>query len=174
MAAVMSPKHPPQLPWYRQFWPWVLIGLPATAVIASLTTVYIAVKGRDSLVVDDYYKAGLAINQELGRDRLAGSLGVNARLQVEDGLLTVDLTALQSLDESALVLRLRHPTLAARDLELTLSRIDTDRYSVRLPELAQAYWHVELAPDHRAWRLTGRWAAPAERSLRLSPAVLKE
>ena len=30
-------------PWYRQFWPWFVIALPASAVIAGLTTVWIAV-----------------------------------------------------------------------------------------------------------------------------------
>ena len=32
-------------PWYRQFWPWFLIVLPGSVVVAALTTVYIANKG---------------------------------------------------------------------------------------------------------------------------------
>ena len=50
------------LPWYRQFWPWFLICLPGSVVVAALTTMYIAHKGADDLVVDEYYKEGLAIN----------------------------------------------------------------------------------------------------------------
>ena len=38
------------LPWYKQFWPWFLIALPASAVIASLYTVSLAVRTTDSLV----------------------------------------------------------------------------------------------------------------------------
>ena len=38
-------------PWYRQFWPWFLICLPASAVIASLYTVSLAFRTTDSLVV---------------------------------------------------------------------------------------------------------------------------
>ena len=38
-------------PWYRQFWPWFIIALPASAVVAGLTTVWIAMQTTDSLVV---------------------------------------------------------------------------------------------------------------------------
>lgn len=40
-------------PWYRQFWPWFIIALPAAAVIASLITLYLAVSRPVQLVVDD-------------------------------------------------------------------------------------------------------------------------
>ncbi|NOR18755.1 MAG: hypothetical protein GQ538_01535 [Xanthomonadales bacterium] len=40
-------------PWYRQFWPWFIIALPASAVIASLITFYLAVSRPDHLVVED-------------------------------------------------------------------------------------------------------------------------
>ena len=49
-------------PWFKQFWPWFLIILPGTVVIASLATVIIAFKGADDVVSKDYYKEGLAIN----------------------------------------------------------------------------------------------------------------
>jgi len=39
-------------PWYRQFWPWFIIALPASAVIASLITFYLAVSRPDYLVVE--------------------------------------------------------------------------------------------------------------------------
>ncbi len=41
------------LPWYRQFWPWFIIALPASAVIASFITLYLAISRPDPLVVDD-------------------------------------------------------------------------------------------------------------------------
>ena len=42
--------HPP---WYRQFWPWVLIAIPLLTVIASGFTFWLAVSNPDYLVVDD-------------------------------------------------------------------------------------------------------------------------
>lgn len=40
-------------PWYRQFWPWFLIALPAAAVVASMITLWLAVTNKDPLVVED-------------------------------------------------------------------------------------------------------------------------
>ncbi|MCW8926282.1 MAG: FixH family protein [Xanthomonadales bacterium] len=40
-------------PWYRQFWPWFIIALPASAVVAGLLTLWIAMSNPDYLVIDD-------------------------------------------------------------------------------------------------------------------------
>ncbi|MDX1461386.1 MAG: FixH family protein [Xanthomonadales bacterium] len=39
-------------PWYRQFWPWVLIAIPAAAVIGSMIVLWLAVSRPDPLVVE--------------------------------------------------------------------------------------------------------------------------
>ena len=41
------------LPWYKQFWPWFIIALPASAVIASFFTLWLAISNPDHLVVDE-------------------------------------------------------------------------------------------------------------------------
>ena len=41
------------LPWYRQFWPWFIIALPASAVIASFITLWLAISNPDHLIVTD-------------------------------------------------------------------------------------------------------------------------
>lgn len=41
------------LPWYRQFWPWFIIALPASVVIASFYTLWLAISHPDQLVVDE-------------------------------------------------------------------------------------------------------------------------
>ena len=43
----------PEPPWYRQFWPWFIIALPASAVIASLISLYLAITRPDYMVVED-------------------------------------------------------------------------------------------------------------------------
>ena len=40
-------------PWYKQFWPWFIIALPASVVIASFFTLYLAITNPDQLVVTD-------------------------------------------------------------------------------------------------------------------------
>ena len=48
-----NPLPGQDLPWYRQFWPWFIIALPAAAVIASFITLWLAISHPDYLVVDD-------------------------------------------------------------------------------------------------------------------------
>ncbi len=38
------------LPWYRQFWPWFLVVLPAASVALSFFTLYMALEGGDAVV----------------------------------------------------------------------------------------------------------------------------
>jgi len=40
-------------PWYKQFWPWFIIALPASAVIASFITLWLAVSNPVHIVVSE-------------------------------------------------------------------------------------------------------------------------
>lgn len=61
-------------PWYAQRWPWLLMLGPALVVVVSSYTIYLAYSRQDAMVVDDYYKQGKAINQDLRRDRAASAM----------------------------------------------------------------------------------------------------
>jgi len=40
-------------PWYKEPWPWVIISIPAAAVIMGFITLYLALTHPDYLVVKD-------------------------------------------------------------------------------------------------------------------------
>ncbi len=40
-------------PWYREPWPWIIIGLLSATVIASLITLWIALANPDHRVIDE-------------------------------------------------------------------------------------------------------------------------
>ena len=142
------------LTWYRQFWPWFLILLPATVVVAAVSTMIIANSGADDLVVDDYYKSGLAINQRLIKEEQAAALGINSQLTFEGLEVEVILTAPQL--PGRLSLQLSHPMEADRDFTVELPRVGTSHYRAPLPEPVAARWHWILEPAEQAeWRLTG-------------------
>ena len=77
MSATMNDIEP----WYKQFWPWFLMALPASAVIGGIITIVIAMTNPDGLVKDDYYKAGLGINRTLEREQQAATLGLSAAIE---------------------------------------------------------------------------------------------
>ena len=52
MTAPRNDEPDRSRPWYREPWPWVLIALPLSAVIASLVTLWIALSNPDHLAVD--------------------------------------------------------------------------------------------------------------------------
>ncbi len=40
------------IPWYRQFWPWFIISIPATAVIGGFIMLFIAIRHPDPVIID--------------------------------------------------------------------------------------------------------------------------
>lgn len=49
----MNPAEQAHPPWYRQFWPWVIIAIPSMAVIGGIFTFWLAVSNPETLVVDE-------------------------------------------------------------------------------------------------------------------------
>lgn len=142
------------LPWFRQFWPWFLIALPGAVVIASFYTLYLAINHSDDLVVDDYYKSGLAINRQLEKQQQAQALGIAASLTITPEQVTV---ALQGpVTAATLELALSHPLEADRDFSIPLRQIAPRVYQGLLETEVTARWHWQLRdPDDPAWHLDG-------------------
>lgn len=148
-----------EIPWYRQFWPWFLISLPAAVVVAGVSTVGISWRYADNLVADDYYKQGLAINRRLSEDRRAAAQRLVATLHVEHGgrIRVVLLGALAPRPDH-LQLLLQHPTRRELDRHFVLSRNDAG-YSVDTDDQLSGRWYTTLrslaSEDQHVWRLKG-------------------
>lgn len=152
-------------PWYRHGWVWFLVGIPASAVIAGSITIWIAVTHSDSLVADDYYKEGRAINQRLEKDAQATTLGVSlqAELPRSSGAgqtIYVSFSANPGVNApEAIRLRLSHPTIDRMDILATLLPTpgSANRYSTELPEIGAGRWYVQLEDDASQWRVKTTW-----------------
>lgn len=151
---------PAAKPWYREPWPWFLISLPASAVVAGIVTVWIAATNADGLVVGDYYKAGLAINQTLERDDAARALGLRATLQEADGALSLSLQGTLAEWPDQIALSLAHPTRPGMDQSLVLNHAGGGTYRAALPPLPAGKWHAQLSDAAATWRLAGVLYAP--------------
>jgi hypothetical protein len=69
--------------WYREPWPWIAMSGPALAVIGCVISIYLAVRGADPVVDEDYYQHGLQINQRLQREQQVKDLRRQTEGQVE-------------------------------------------------------------------------------------------
>ena len=156
-------------PWYRQFWPWFIIALPASAVVAGLYTVWLAMQTGDSLVVHSDDGMNVVTERNLGAEREAMRLGLSATvdIQLQTGVVTVLLSsAMDAALPAALQLRLRHSTMASRDVDVQLLQA--------MPNAAgDAVWagHFNTPPDGRyqmilssgeAWRLSTDWSGQSQ------------
>lgn len=140
-------------PWYRQPWPWILISIPFGAVVAGIATLIIAIESPNALVVDDYYKAGLAINQEKDHLRLARDLAVDGFLRADDREISFSFTDASNVRPASLKLRAIHATRAELDNTYTLERVDQDRYRAMWSSLPPGNWYFRLEPDDGKWEL---------------------
>ncbi|TFV96572.1 cytochrome oxidase assembly protein, partial [Oxalobacteraceae bacterium OM1] len=100
-------------PWYKHRWPWLLMSGPAVVVLAASYTAYLAVVKQDALVVDDYYKQGKAINQDLRRDRAASRLLLNSSLRYDPaaGAIHGAVASMGAGYTQRIAVTLVHPTL---------------------------------------------------------------
>jgi len=155
-------------PWYKQFWPWFLIALPGSVVIAGFATLYIAMQQDNTLVSDDYYKDGLAINQVLARDKKAKMLNINVQLRVDNliGEVRVNVKSNEPLPKD-LTLHFRSPTLVKQDLTIELKQTPTGDYLAQLNNTPMGRRYLELESVEQGWRLTDLVTFPTDKPIAL-------
>ena len=156
-------------PWYKQFWPWFIISIPAATVVAAMFTIKLAVETSDGLVHDDYYKEGLAISKDVSRERLAKVLKIEADIDIHPETRELRLNLLGKITDQPKTLDLEffHPTMKGQDHSLKLIRAGDMLYMSRLPEISPAKWRLTLMPENKEWKVTGRLKYPQLHTVRL-------
>lgn len=169
---MVKPTVTPARRWYREPALLALLLGPLVVVVASFITLALAARSDDGVVVDDYYKQGLAINRTLDRDRAAARLHYQAELHIPaaHSRVILRLHGPHPLPD-VLNLRLAHPTRAGMDQAVTLHRTPDGTYAGSLEPLPPAHWEVKLEDPGRQWRLTGTWLSAEETEVHLGAAA---
>ncbi len=149
-------------PWYRQFWPWFLLVLPGTVVVASVSTVVLAVRHSDNLVVDDYYRDGLAINRYLAQDDEAKRLGLNAEIHFRgQDTISIHIAGLQNSPDH-LLLHWQHPVEESLDFNTVLINEGEGNYSAQMGQFPDGRWYLTLREYRNGSADTGSWRLKSE------------
>tara|TARA_R110000868_G_scaffold177969_6_gene417287 strand:+ start:3932 stop:4465 length:534 start_codon:yes stop_codon:yes gene_type:complete len=148
-------------PWYKQFWAWFVIAILAFAVFIGLGLLFIAMLNPDSLVRDNYYTEGKAINMYLGRDHMARDLNVTANFDIDEvtGDISMQLQGDFAAMPRSLTLDLISPAHASKDRAITLRQIKDNTYTGQLEQQIEGRRYIELSdpdkPGDHGWRVTG-------------------
>ena len=80
-AATLAAAAARGRPWYRDYWPWLLMLPPAASVAGGLTMIYLATSVPATLVVEDYARIEEITSARFARDDRAAALGLEAALE---------------------------------------------------------------------------------------------
>ncbi len=140
--------------WYSSPYVWLMIGLPLTAVVAGVYTIYLAVISDDGLVSEHYYKDGLVINRILKLENAAKELNLSAMVNFDEEAkkLKIMLTANpQFIYPKEIKASFLNKTRKGFDKEVSLTLGNENIYSGELPTLVIGQWYVEIETDQ--WRI---------------------
>ncbi|UZE94650.1 FixH family protein [Alkalimarinus alittae] len=155
-------------PWYKQFWLWFLISIPAVTICYCMLMIYTAISTENSLVSDNYYKDGLAINQELALDNKATELNLSAKVSFDSsGRVALSLNGDLTSPPSFLTLKLLHPTLDGQDIETKLLPEPGSTYSTQFEKPLTGRWYIDIIAQDSTWRLKGEAALPSDTVIQL-------
>ena len=138
--------------WYQNPVLVLVLAIPLLAVVMGSVTLYLAFSGADTLVKDNYYREGLAINQEFDTEKQAAALQIHAMLTVSQSEVAATLQS-DAPHPAELQLALLHPLLPEHDRELVLARQADGSYRAILPEVPVGSYHIRLGNDEQGWLL---------------------
>jgi len=144
-----------QRPWYKEPFVWMIIGVPLSSVIAGVIFLSLAISTKDTLVRDNYYKDGLAINQELQWEKKAKELDIKVSFIIAGDELTLDLVSSRQTPPNTLVIKFSHPTLKEKDRDAFLQRGENGKYMGLLENIDNNRFYIQIESIEQSWRLKG-------------------
>ena len=151
----------PNTPWYREPWAWYMVAIMAATFTWGGVQVYTAVTYQDSVVIDDYYKYGRAINQDLTRVDNARAMAIVATVTVDDltGEVRVILQGQTSQWPPQLRLSFLSPVFQDQDRTIDLYRTPgpqtASAYTGQLSRAIAGRYYLQLETPDQAVPETG-------------------
>jgi uncharacterized protein len=154
-------------PWWKEPMVWLVAGLPATAVVASFTTYYIAATNPDPLVNLDNPKFVVAPDNEIARERRAAALGIVGEMVIVEGNVSMRLSGRLNTMPASLEWILMDATQAVPEVRVQLQGDGNGLFMGRISETLSGNKQWILEPSDQVWRLAGGLVLPLDGSFKL-------
>ena len=155
--------------WYKEPWAWFVFILPFTAVVAGITTYFIANSNPDPLVVGDYYKKGKAINMEVGKVKHAQKLGIRFALKLTNNELVIKPTCIEKTFP-LLNVNFYHPTLEDKDFNLALTPDGNGYFRKTFDHPVNGKWKITITPFEGHWKIQNTIYLPQSNYIDIIPS----
>ena len=149
-------------PWYREPWPWLILGILGLGVCSGLSILTIGLSNPPQIVSGDYQSLGKALVDTQERTGRAKALGLSGDLRFEDGDLVVHLAAddLAGLPDTVLV-QFLHPATSDGDTTAIVRLVADGVYRGELSATPHERAQVRVADLQQTWWLAGRLSSEA-------------
>lgn len=144
-------------PWYREPWPWFILGLLGLGVTAGSTMAVIGLSNPPERVTGQYERLGRGLTDVGDRTARARELGLVGTLGVAGDRLRVRLAAGDPASLPAtLIVRFQHPAASDGDVVVRLPREAAGDYVGRLHIMPHERSRLIVADAGMTWWLAGR------------------
>jgi hypothetical protein len=154
-------------PWYKQFWPWLLIAIPLATVLKSGHTIYVMNQQSPDLVIDDYYAEGKAINMNLAKFKESALRNLQGHILLAGNKAIVRFEKNAALEQS-LTLQFVHNTFAEKDFTVKAERSGENLFVAELPSTLTGKWNLLVTDDSQQWKLRSTMMLPQTTEFKLT------
>jgi uncharacterized protein len=155
--------------WYREPMVWLMLALPASAVIAGVVTLQIAGRARWDASLDPVTRVAQVQTIDRAPDERAAVRGLAGSLRIDRANGAVVVTPVGEFAARAVVLQFAHVADATHDRDVTLVAGPNGDFAGQV-ELARGAYELTLSPADASFRLRGRLAARVDAAV-LAPSV---
>jgi hypothetical protein len=143
--------------------------VPLTSMVLSFTMMNLAFTGKDSMVIDDYYKEGRGINLKIKKLQQARSLNISTKTQVFADYVEVIFISGEPENGEALILDFYHSTQKFKDFSVTVLRDANGVYRAPLTDNMLGKWQLSLHPFNGDWKIQKVVSLPQTNPFDLKP-----
>ncbi|MFT4810458.1 MAG: hypothetical protein ACI9LX_003825 [Paraglaciecola sp.] len=138
-------------------------------MVLSFTMMNLAFTGKDSMVIDDYYKEGRVINLKIKKLQQAKILNISTKTQVFADYVEVIFISGEPENGEALILDFYHSTQKFKDFSVTVLRDANGVYRAPLTDDMLGKWQLSLHPFNEDWKIQKVVSLPQKNPFDLKP-----